>query len=420
MPTPALKLAAVAALAVGLPAVPGTAQEPRRPSGRYRVGALELTPRLLLKNAGVDTNVFQTLQDPVRDEVVVFGPRLDGVLRVGRRLRATGTTYVDINYFHREGDERSTDFYGGGAASWTFPHFELFGGGGGGQFTQRFSIDVDERLKRQEKRAYAGATLRLAPRLDLTGQWTGEVVTFAPAAFRLGGSVKEALDRNTLIGAGQIRYELTNRTRFVVSGEALEDRFFSQPGPTPRTRRSYRGLAGFEVAESTFRRTPSGKLLFGVRDFPGTTEPGSPTYRGPVVLAGLAMPLGRLGLWRLDAERDVRFASSLVDLGSVRYRNAFVYERFQAEQQVALPLRVVGVWAGGFEQARYLLPYPYLSRSFLAHRVDHRWMGRLGLTRSFGRSMRLGGHVVWTRRVSSLPLFSYEGLTYGLTAEVTP
>jgi hypothetical protein len=419
MPASALKLAAVAALAVGLPAVPGTAQEPRRPSGRYRVGALELTPRLVLKNAGVDTNVFHTLQDPVRDQVVVFGPRLDGALRVGRRLRATGTTWVDFNYFHREDDESSTDFYGGGDVSWTFPHFDLFGGGGGGQFTQRFSIDVDERLLRQEKRAHAGATWRITSRLGLTGQWTGEVVTFAPAAFRLGGSVKESLDRNTLIGAGQIRYDLTNRTRFVLSGEALEDRFFSQRGPNPRTRRSYRGLAGFEVAESTFRRTPSGKLLFGVRDFPETSG-GSPTYRGPVAVVALAMPLGRLGLWRLDAERDVRFASSLVDLGSVRYRNAFVYERFQAEQQVALPLRVVGVWAGGFEQARYLFPYPYLSRSFLAHRVDHRWMGRVALARSFGRSMRLGGHVVWTRRVSSLPLFSYEGLTYGLTAEVTP
>jgi hypothetical protein len=222
------------------------------------------------------------------------------------------------------------------------------------------------------------------------------------------------------VAGGQIRYAVTNRTDLIVAGEAVEDRFFSQRGPTPRTRRSYRALGGFEVREAASKRTPSGKVLAGMREFPGTLAQGSPPYQGPVVAAELSIPLGRLGLLRTIGERDVRFASSLVDLGALRYRNAFVYQRFQAEQLFGLPLRAMALVSGGFEQARYLLPYPYLSRTFLADRVDHRWTGRLGIVRRFGDSMRMGGHVAWARRVSSLPLFSYEGLTYGLTAEVTP
>ena len=44
-----------------------------------------MTPRLQLRDAGVDTNVFQTLVDPTRDEVVVFAPA-----GRGRRSRSAG------------------------------------------------------------------------------------------------------------------------------------------------------------------------------------------------------------------------------------------------------------------------------------------------------------------------------------------
>jgi hypothetical protein len=137
-------------------------------------------------------------------------------------------------------------------------------------------------------------------------------------------------------------------------------------------------------------------------------------------MSEVAVPFTRLGLVRLSGERDVQFASSLVDLGTLRYRNAFIYGRWQAEHTIGLPMRLIGSWSGAFEQARYLLPYPYLSRTFLARRVDHRWTGRVALARRFGDALRIGGHVVWARRVSSLPLFSYEALTCGFTAEVTP
>jgi hypothetical protein len=109
-----------------------------------------------------------------------------------------------------------------------------------------------------------------------------------------------------------------------------------------------------------------------------------------------------------------------VDLGALRYRNAFVYERYLGQAAVPLALRLLLVASTGFESARYLLPYPYPDDLHLSPRIDHRWTGGLALTRRFSEQVVLGGHVTWARRVSSLPLFSYEGLTYGLTAEVLP
>ena len=349
--------------------------------------------------------------------MVVVAPQVEGTLPVGRRLRLTGLGQADLFYFRRQDDERSVDFAGEGRGELYVGSFTLFGGGGGGSFTQRFSIDVDDRLERQEKRGYAGATWQVTRRLSFTGQGTNEILTFAPGTFRLGGSVKEAMDRNTLAATGQVRFALTRRTTLLLSGEALEDRFFSQPSDLPPARQSYRFLGGLEFGG---RSIFSGRVLAGLRDFPGTLDQGSPPYRGPVVSADLSMPLGRFARLRLLGERDVLYASSLVSVGTLRYRNAYVYNRYLGEVVVDLPLSCLASLQAGFERSDYLLPYPYPNDFSLNDRVDHRYAAGASLLRRIGDSLRVGGHVAWARRVSSLPLFSYEGLRYGLTAEVRP
>jgi hypothetical protein len=403
------------ALLLASASVAWPADEPKKKPGRHHVGPLYVTPRLLLKDAGVDTNVFHTLNDPTKDAVVVLSPRVDGDLTAGR-LHANGYGLVEFNYFRREDDQRATDFYGEGHADLDLGPLVLFGGGGGGQFTQRFSIDVDDRLERQEKRAIVGANLHLGRRLTATGQATTEVYTFAPGTFRLGGNVKEAMDRNTLTASGQLRYALTNRTTLLVSADVLEDRFFSDPSPASQERRSYRYLGGVELGS---RALVTGRLLAGVRDFPAGVDQGSPPYRGPVVAADLALPVGRARL-RAFGERDVLYASSLVDVGTVRYRNAFVLGRFGGEVLFGLPAGFSGLAGAAFEQASYLWPYPYPNNHVFSDRVDHRYTATLGLNKQLNDQIRIGGYLGFARRVSSLPLFSYEGMRYGVNAEIVP
>jgi hypothetical protein len=408
---------AMAALAVWAP-VSVAGQDAAVKPGRHQVGPAWVTLRLQLRNAGVDTNVFQTLVDPVRDQVIVLAAQGEGVLPIGRRLTLSGTGFVAQHHFQREGDENATDFHGEGRLELRLGALSLFGGGGGGQFTQRFSIDVDERLPRQEREAYAGATLALTGRLSLTGRAQSEVLTFAAGTFRLGGDVKEAMDRNTLTATGELRYALTPRTSLLAAADALEDRFFSQPPSMPRVRRSYRVLAGLELGQTAI---VSGRLLAGMREFPGTLEQGSPPYTGPVVQADLTLPLGRRAHLRLQGVRDVLYASSLVEVGSLRYRNAFVYQRFWGEAFLPLsPRGLATVLSCGVETADYLLPHPYLRPTLLADRVDRRFSAGASLLQRIGDAARVGGHVSWDRRVSSLPLFSYEGLRYGVTAEILP
>jgi hypothetical protein len=403
-----------ATLGLALAAASSPAQE-TKPTGRYHFGPVYVTPRLQLKDAGVDTNVFQTLQNPTRDEVVVFGPRLESALNL-RRVRATSLAYVETNYFHREGEERFTDFYGDGKGEIDAGPLTFLVGGGGGQFHNRFSIDIDERLKRQEKRGYVGIQFHLTRKFSATVQGADEVLRFEPGTFRLGGFVKEAMDRNTLTGTVQLRFAATNRTTVVLSADALEDRFFSQPLGTPRERQSQRYLGGLEFGP---RAVITGKLLVGFRKFPGTLAQGSPPYEGPVVSVDLSWPLRRVRL-RVQGDRDVQYAGSLVFVGPLRYRNAFIYDRYRGEASFALPASFYLVLNVGFENADYLLPYPYPDSFHLADRSDHRYTGGGLLFRQLGERARIGAHVQWARRVSTLGLFSYEGVRYGLSMEIVP
>lgn len=418
MKKPWVSAAMIAACLSLPPATP--AEEVKKHAKRHRLGPLYVDATLQLKNAGVDTNVFQTLQQPVRDEVVVVSPRLDGELDLGTRLRATGFGFAEMHYYRRQGEERSTDFYGQGDTSLALGPWTLGAGGGGGQFTQRVSIEVDDRLTRQETRGHVQGEWRVTPRVSVTVRGGEERLTFAPGTLRNGQDIKEGLDRDTRTLAGELHYGLTPRTALVLSADRAEDRFVSEPADFPRARESYRAVGGFEVRESVSGRVPYGRLVAGVKEFPSALDQGSPSYTGPVASGEIVVPVGRLARLRAGADRDVLYAANVVDLGAVRYRNGLVLTRYLGEGLAPLPFRFVLLASAGFEEARYLLPYPYPDAFSLTARIDHRWTGSLALSRRFSDVVRVGGFVSWARRVSNLPLYSYQGLTYGLNAEVTP
>jgi hypothetical protein len=394
-----------------------SAEDEREQPKRHRIGALTFTPRIQLKNAGVVTNVFQTLQSPVRDDVAVVSPRVDGTLALSDRFRITGLGFLEENYFRRQGQERSTNFYGEGEALLDWGQLKLRGGGGGGQFTERLSIEIGDRLTHQEKRAHAGATWQLTRHFSTSVEGKDETFVYAPGVFRFGGNIKDALDRNTLVGTAQLRYGLTSMTTLLVAAEAQEDKFPSQPAFLPRNHLSYRYVGGFEFGE---RALVSGKLVAGIREFPGTLAQGVAPYTGPVVSADLTVPLWGVARLHGVGERDVQFAVNLVEVGPVAYRNSYILTRYAADVVADLPWNLSAYAGAGFEQAHFLLPYPFPDSSLLAERVDHGWTGTTGLLRRFGNTFKIGGHIAWVRRVSSLPLYSWEGLAYGLTAEVVP
>jgi hypothetical protein len=389
------------------------AAEPKRPRGRFKLGPLHLTPRFEIRNAGVDTNVFNTLTDPIPDTSVVGRFALDGALPLGRRLTLTGNGYADLNYFWRESTESSLDYGGEGLAELQAGRFTVFAGGGGLQASQRFSIELTQRVPRHEKWVNGGLDLALTSRLST--RLLGSVREYEFGSLQLGGEdIRERLDRRSLTGGAELRYALTRKTKLMASAERIEDRFSHQIGRGPRRTLSHRFLGGFELDE---RALLSGRALAGIRQLPTGIGEQVSRPRDLALAVDAALRLGRFGRLELAGDRDVFYSAEGVNVQDLRRRSAYLYTRYRAEVLLGLPLELLGGAFAEWQEASFLLPQ---SREEPFRRVDrvHTFGGRL--LRRLADGVSLGATVAWSQRVSNVESLAYRGLVYGAQAEVVP
>ena len=129
-------------------ATSGVAQYNRTepPKTRFRVGPLRFNPKLELRNAGRDSNVFLDPTNPVADSSIVVRGSVEGFVPVGRRVRLFGEGWLDWSYFRSFSTERSTDPGGEGRVEVDLGPITLTAGGGALQARQLYSIDIDERI----------------------------------------------------------------------------------------------------------------------------------------------------------------------------------------------------------------------------------------------------------------------------------
>jgi len=203
-------------------------------------------------------------------------------------------------------------------------------------------------------------------------------------------------------------------TTAVGSAEVIEDQFrLAVPGLD--TTRSYRYLGGLEFGRTALI---NGRFLAGVRDFPTSSAGTLPSYTGLALQGQLSWPiLTRIRLIG-TAQRDVYVSSVLVRSIEERGRNTFVLTSLEGGGEVDLPLALIGRGTFGFMNADYLLPT--IVRGVPFDRVEHLYTVTGALLRRFSDNMRIGAQVTYYRRVSTVPLQSYDRWLYGLSAEIVP
>jgi hypothetical protein len=406
---------ALAALAVAPPVAAqyrGTAPL----KSRFHLGRLGLAPQLELLYAGRDSNVFLDTTYRQDDTSMVLRGSLDGFYPVGKRVRLFGTGWLDWNYYGTFTTQSSLDPGGEGRAELDLGHFTLMGGGGGFQARQRYTIDIDQRVLREERYGYGGAEWRLTRKLSLSGGAEGRTYRYDSSSRTASGNLQAAasLNRNSLTGRVDLHYRLTSMTTAVASAEVIEDEFqVSAPGLS--TTRSFRYLAGVTTARKALI---SGSLLVGLRDLPARSSGSLPAYRGPTYQGTLAMRLFNRGRLTGTLLRDVFVSATPALTADDRARNAYVMLSTTVGLDWDLPLKLVGGATLGFTEADYILPTLVSGVRF--PRVDHLYSAGGTLMRRFTESIRVGGSVTFYRRVSTLPGNSYERWTYGVSAVFVP
>ena len=208
--------------------------------------------------------------------------------------------------------------------------------------------------------------------------------------------------------------KLTTLTTLVGRAEAISDRFLNQ-GDGRRITHSYRYLGGFQFDPLA---AVNGSVLVGFREVPASSSGSLPPYRGGVFMANTAIPLFGRARLSIDGQRDVVFAATEAESLAGRLRNTYVSTRLGGHVELGLPFELLGRAGGGLEGARYILPYPRGTTLF--RRADHLYTFDGSLLRLVGGSLRVGGTVAFSRRVSNEPGSSYQGWRYGVQAELRP
>ncbi len=418
MPRPGRAQAATAlALAFSLGAAPAASAQYNKtepPKTRFRAGPVRFNPRLELRNAGRDSNALLDPTNPVEDTSIVVRGTVEGFMPVRSRLRLYGEGWLDWSYFATFDTERSWDPGGQGHAELDLGPFTLVGGGGGYQARQLYSIDIDQRILRQERWVNGGGEWRLTRRFLVSGGAEHREFRYDPTAGGGGSTAAATLNRNNLTGTLALRYKLTSMTTAVATAQVLEDKFqLSAPGLD--TTRSFRYLGGLEFGKTAL---VNGRFLAGVRDFPASSAGSLPSYSGLALVGELAWPiLTRLRLVG-TAQRDVYVASVPVRTAEERARNSYVLTSLEGAAEIDLPLALIGRATLGFSEANYILPWMVEGVPF--DRVEHLYTAGATLLRRFSDNVRIGGTVTYYRRLSTIPFNSYDRWIYGVSAEVVP
>lgn len=373
-----------------------------------RLGPFYLSLRVPFA-AGVDNNVYNTPQG-TSDQSASVTPTLQAVLPVTRRARIRGTGGIVPQYFHREASQRYTDVFGDVRGEVDVGPITAYGGIGGGHYHERFTLEIDDRILRHEKRDLLGTTVRIGKRVTVSGSRTRATLTFDPEALVGGQPVSTSLDRRTVTQRADLSVPLTRKTSLQPFFEFVEDRFLQPTSNLTPIVDSQRYGAALSFSELAFL---NGTVAAGVRRY--GPDQGVVPYHGPFLSASLSSPFFFGTRLLLSSNRDVTY--SAVPSMDANLRNTFVDSLYRADVLFELPLRLHGRVFGGYRESKYLQPSDVEAAT--APLRDHGWLEGVELLRHFGRHLSLGVRAQHESRTSPVDGRSYDGMVYGLAGDLS-
>jgi hypothetical protein len=271
-----------------------------RTEAKGHFGFLYFTPRVALKEFGVDTNVFNNATEQ-SDFTFTAAPHIDLWVPFARRARLTTAVGTDLVYYQTYGSERSVD-----------PEVKLRGDAFLGRVSpfaetsfltsrQRPNFEIDARSRRNERSTAVGVDVRVTPKVRVELAARESDVEFEADATFNSVSLQEVLNRRTRAFSFAVRHTPTALTTFVLKGEKGEDRFEFSP---LRDSSSIRMTPGVEFKPSALI---SGSAFVGFRRF--TPESAAlERFTGVVANATLGYRLRGSTRFIFTADRDLTYS----------------------------------------------------------------------------------------------------------------
>jgi hypothetical protein len=384
-----------------------------RQDARSHVGPFYVTPRIALKELGVDSNVFNAAGEPQSDFTATLTPSADIWVPVARRALLQTTVGTDLVWYTNFDTERSIDPHVTSRAELYLRRITLFVDGGYRNTRQRLNYEVDLRARHIEQAAEAGIAVQLTPKFSIeTASHFADLRFDGDTSFD-GVRLQRTLNQETRGYSVTGRHRLTPLTTVAVRYEQVEDLFEFSPA---RDSKSFRVMPGIEFKP---RALISGSAYVGYREFTPKTDGALPKFSGLVAQLGLSYTLLGSTTFGVTYSRDLTYSYEVL-------QPFFINNAVGASIRRALGRRFdVLVSADRFEYAyENLLIAPPVTDDPLAvvpakaaaeRRVDTTWnyAGSVGYRIGNGR---IGfGVAYWERDSHQRAFRSFDNLRFGTT-----
>ncbi len=367
---------------------------------RIRMGGVSVNPTIALTNIGIDSNVFNSVDDPQSDFTMTLSPGLDLWARAGR-VRLVMRARTDLVYFNQFSSERSIDGGFGGRVELPFNRLVPWIEGGSYSGRQRVGYEIDARLRRTIDDIGFGAGLRVAANTRVNVGLRRETTMWNGDAVFLGNNLRQYLSRTSDSLNVSYRQQLTALTTFAIDASAMTDRFQLAP---ERNADSVRVATGFDLKT---RALINGRVRIGYRKL-DPVGGGFGGFRGLVSDVSVGYTLR--GATRLAAgtSRDTNYS----------FERTYPYY-VQTGVSATVTQRLTDRWDAQGAISRTDLAYRTLvgAPGLIPNRTD-RWDQRGGgMGYRLNRDVRIGFNVDKVRRRSPVQRRDYDG--YRLGASVT-
>src|SRR3954470_4268699 len=276
-----------------------------RKNARMHVGPFYLTPALLLREAGVDSNVFNQPINPKSDFTATVTPQADIAITFARRGLLKTTVGSDLVYYQKYSSERSVDPAVSVRGEAYAHRLTLFAEDSYLNTRERPNFEVDLRTRHLENDALAGFDLRLTPKFSVELAAKRALTEYDADAFFAGSSLQQTLNRDTTGLVGTIRHKITPLTTIAVRFDRLEDVFTYSP---ERNSRSYRITPGLVFKPKALI---SGSAWGGYRKFTPDHPEILPQFSGLIADLGLSYTLLGATTFGVSYHRDLTYSSEV-------------------------------------------------------------------------------------------------------------
>lgn len=294
----------------------------------WHFGPFRIQPSLVISNAGVDSNVYYSPNEPIKDFTITAGPAATIYVPIHRRFVLSLYGSPQYIWYSKTERERTWNYYLTGAAQLSLKNVFFSLEGTYSDARERWNTEIDIRPRRKEE-GYGGSVLvKAAWKTSFSLGYRTVRYDYQSVVYAGGFDVRERLNRQESYANFSLFYQASTQRRIFLDFEygLYEFEFATQAAIGDS--RSGAAYAGLEF--SRLGRRVRGRIRVGYKKFDVRAADG-PDYEGVVGDSQISLRLAKPLVIRGSYVRDVRF--------SLWYNNPYYIESRPGAGVSIYPLR---------------------------------------------------------------------------------